>query len=299
VFGQMAFVGSSGCGFEQPLAAMRAALDDNPANAGFSRDEALLGIVFLIDEDDCSARDPALFSDDDGPLGPLQSFRCTRFGVTCGTGGQTADEMNQAGPKDLCGPSPSGLLDHPDVFHDFLLGLKGNDASLLLGGIIGTPEPVATELRTINGMQEPALAHSCSTLDQGSSVVADPGVRMQAFFDSFGTRSAVTTICQDDYRGVLGELATKIEAAFASSCVPALRDVSPEPGLQTDCSVEELLAEDVAVIEPCDASDTPVCWKLVEDAACPDLLRLDVTRAGEPDPATVTRMVCTRDDVKP
>jgi hypothetical protein len=60
-FGMMASAGAGGCGFEQPLAAMRAALDDHPANAGFLRPEAILGVFFLMDEDDCSAKSTALF----------------------------------------------------------------------------------------------------------------------------------------------------------------------------------------------------------------------------------------------
>src|SRR5262249_13138248 len=54
-------VGANGCGFEQPLAAARAALGDPmmnlpaPAgNANFLRDDALLAVIFVTNEDDCS-----------------------------------------------------------------------------------------------------------------------------------------------------------------------------------------------------------------------------------------------------
>ena len=50
-------VGSGGPSTEMPLAAMRAAFDDRIAdgtNAGFLRDDALLAIVILTDENDCS-----------------------------------------------------------------------------------------------------------------------------------------------------------------------------------------------------------------------------------------------------
>jgi hypothetical protein len=39
--------------------------------------------VIIADEDDCSVRDPALLGPDSQQLGPLQSFRCTQFGVVC------------------------------------------------------------------------------------------------------------------------------------------------------------------------------------------------------------------------
>ena len=54
-------VGDAGCGLEAPLEAMKRALDgSHPENAGFVRRGALLAVVILTDEDDCSA-DPALF----------------------------------------------------------------------------------------------------------------------------------------------------------------------------------------------------------------------------------------------
>jgi len=72
---KMIGVGAAGCGFEQPLSAMRAALTNTTANAGFMRASANLAVVVLSDEDDCSVHDPRLFSATDTSLGPLQSFR--------------------------------------------------------------------------------------------------------------------------------------------------------------------------------------------------------------------------------
>lgn len=56
-FACVANVGTSGPSDEMPLAAMRMALEDrmqDGTNAGFHRDDALLGVVFLTDENDCS-----------------------------------------------------------------------------------------------------------------------------------------------------------------------------------------------------------------------------------------------------
>jgi hypothetical protein len=54
-------LGTSGWGFEQPLEAMYLALDGNPANQGFLREDAHLAVVIFADEDDCSVADPHLF----------------------------------------------------------------------------------------------------------------------------------------------------------------------------------------------------------------------------------------------
>ena len=100
--------GANGCGFEQQLVGdPRGArsVRVHVANAGFLRDDANLAVVILADEDDCSFADSALLSSDTSQLGPLQSFRCTRYGVTCDDGGTTSDAMNQVGAKTGCHPN--------------------------------------------------------------------------------------------------------------------------------------------------------------------------------------------------
>ncbi len=55
-FSCMASVGSQGCGFEHQLESVYAALHNPiPENQGFLRDDALLAVVFLTNEDDASA----------------------------------------------------------------------------------------------------------------------------------------------------------------------------------------------------------------------------------------------------
>jgi hypothetical protein len=59
-FACAANVGTSGPGMEMPLHASEFALDDRVAdgtNAGFLREDALLAVVYLTDEDDCSRHD--------------------------------------------------------------------------------------------------------------------------------------------------------------------------------------------------------------------------------------------------
>jgi hypothetical protein len=299
VFGQMMRAGSLGCGFEQPLAAMKAALDDNPANAGFLRSSALLAVIFLTDEDDCSVKDPALFGSDT-PDNPLQSFRCTRFGVTCDVNGITPDDMNVPDVKSGCRPrtDATALLDDVAPFHDFLVGLKGAADRVIVGGIIGTPDPVEVELRSVNGVSQPALGHSCSLTVDNLEQPADPGVRMQAFFDSFGDRSSSSTICQPDFSEPLAQFGDVVARTVGTLCVGAsLADVSSEPGLQVDCIVEDVVGEEVTQAhDPCDAAtSTSACWRMIEDSlSCPDLdhVRLAVVRTATPVPGTITRARC-------
>ena len=62
-FSCIADIGSSGCGFASPLEGMKRALDgSNAENAGFLRDGAVLGIVFLAPDDDGSIKDPSFLN---------------------------------------------------------------------------------------------------------------------------------------------------------------------------------------------------------------------------------------------
>jgi len=302
VFSDMARLGASGCGFEQPLHAMQAALDNNPANVDFLRSDALLAVLFLTDEDDCTISSPALLTSDTTTLGALQSFRCTRFGVTCDQGGATPDAMNAVGQKTAChSRTAEDFLDDVGSYHDFLVGLKDSASKVIVGGIVGDPTPVAVELRAPpgGGTAVEALAHSCMYTDVQSVVeVADPAVRMQSFFDLFPDRAATTTICQPDLSTGLDELGKLVQRAIGTPCITQdLVDIDAgTPGLQVDCIVRDVVGQVITEIPACeDNGGVQPCWHLDTDALlCPDAdnLKLVVDRAVSPDPATVTQMVC-------
>ena len=300
VFGMMARVGAGGCGFEQPLASVRAALANNPANAGFLRPSALLAVIFLTDEDDCSISHSTMLGPETAALGPQQSFRCTRFGVTCDTGGTTTDAMNQVGTKSACHANTgSQFVDDVAPFHDFLLGLKADARQVIVAGIMGTTDPFAVELRTQpgTGTTSPALAHSCTFNGAAGPEVADPPVRLQAFLDLFPDRSTTSSICQQDLSGALGQVGQLVATTVGSPCIGVvLADSdSTKPGVQPDCIVEDVVGATATLIKECDANNTPTCWRLDTDAVnCTSLdhLKLVVVRSGAPDPATVTRMRC-------
>jgi hypothetical protein len=70
-FVQLADAGAAGCTYARPLEAMRRALAGNPANAGFLRDNAFLGVVLLTNDDDCSFGSASFTGND------LDRSRCT------------------------------------------------------------------------------------------------------------------------------------------------------------------------------------------------------------------------------
>jgi hypothetical protein len=270
VFGTMAKVGAGGCGFEQHLEAAKHALNNNPANAGFVRADAFLALIFIADEDDCSLAKVGLLSSTDQSLGPLQSFRCTRFGITCDIGGQTPDQMNQVGTKDQCHSNEaSQFLAKVQGFVDFVKGLKSDPKKIIVAGIMGNLEPVQTELRAPpgGGTAIQALAHSCSYIGPtGMPEVADPPVRIKFFLDQFPDRTTFTTVCQTDLSGGLQQIGQLLKVALGDPCI---NGTLAEP---YQCAASYRLPNGTETIIPeCDAGITnKPCWHIIADATkCP------------------------------
>src|SRR3569623_796640 len=170
-------------GEQHTEAAKRALQSSNTANAGFLRPDAFLAIIIVADEDDCSMQHSTLLTSDTSQLGPLQAFRCTRYGITCDTGGGTPDAMNQVGPKGMCHSNESGqYLTKIGDYVTFFKGLKPDAPSkVIVAAIAGVTTPVETALRAPSGSSTalPALAHSSTSVDTANMTeVGDPAIRM-------------------------------------------------------------------------------------------------------------------------
>ena len=299
-FTAIASVGASGCGFEQPLEAAKRALNNNAANAGFLRSGALLALVFVQDEDDCSIAHSTLLDVDTTTLGPLQSFRCNRFGHTCAQGGTTPDQMNTIGPKSGCSSNESSAyLTRVADYVTFFKGLKADPTQIIVAGIAGPPTPYEVELRAPpgGGSAIPAVAHSCMYTGANGAEVADPAVRLKQFLDQFPNRTTFSTVCGQDLSGGLAQIAELIRTVIGTSCVDDYIDLDPNtPGVQFDCTVSEVVNYGKAnqyetILPTCsNAADPPAslnkpCWWFLEDRErCPayDHLLLQVERVEPP-----------------
>jgi hypothetical protein len=301
-FSCIARLGITGCGFEQHLESMRRALNgSNNFNNGFLRDNAYLAVIFIQDEDDCSTRDSQMFDTSQNstsdPLGPLSSFRCYEFGVDCETGN---DDRRAPGPRTNCvAKEDSQYMYGVQEYVDFLKGLKEDDSLIIIGGIIGNPEPVAVGTDP-ERPENPALVPSC----QSGAGKADPAVRIKGLLDQFPNRNAFTTICNENLADALELIADLLKEAIGNPCINSvLKDVDLETdGLQYECTVSDVVnpgtdtqSEEIipycnaADQEDLDPTDTPAstnlpCWHLTEDATncgnTPTSLSLIVERGG-------------------
>jgi hypothetical protein len=220
----IALLGEAGCGFESQFesvyfAVAREANPGNADNAGFLREDAVLAVVMLTNEDDCSVPgssallNPGVISvADSSGLGALRNYRCNEFGHLCNgsppphgypdpipSNGVTLDNCVSA--EDMS-PKTDDLAGYPDDSHGHLFTIKdmaglfdqlkrGHHDDILVAAIAGPPTPyrVISEMNPYKTDEViPAIDHSCTyaTDDPANPGFADPAVRINQWVHTFG-----------------------------------------------------------------------------------------------------------------
>jgi hypothetical protein len=270
----------AGCQFPHPFAsALRALGADGapapPENAGFLRAGAFLAIVLVTNQDDCSAPpdtqifDPrSMYAAD--TYGPLTSFRCARFGISCN--GQPIPD-DTAGGLSGCASTEDGVLLRVADTVAALKSLKADPNRILVAAVSGPPEPFAIALAP-PGLPEdpspwPSLTSSCQTAN--GAVSARPGVRLEQWVYAFGHNGVLTSAC-DDPPTSLRAIATTIAGVLGPPCLPGAFAKKTGPhGARPDCTIVDYPAGGAAApIPSCvDTANVAPCWTLGDDAACP------------------------------
>jgi hypothetical protein len=223
----IARLGTGGCGMEQPLESARLALTCTEAsctNPGFLREDAILAVVFVGDEDDCSARDTTLFAPTrQAELGPV-NYRCFEVGVTCDepidlSGDQTLHNCRSKTVEDAGGNVDDLYLYPIQDYRDFFSTLKPENY-VVLAAIAGPYRP-GDEVRTrVLQAGTPDVAPSC-TAGMTPNDSAFPAIRTGELVRRFGDNGVVLVdqpenmgegICADDFRPALKRLGDVIKS---------------------------------------------------------------------------------------
>jgi hypothetical protein len=288
-FASISSLGSTGCGFEQPLQAATRVFS-RPENAGFHRPAANLAVVVVATEDDCSMARSALMGSDTATFGPLQSFRCTRFGVTCEQGGATSDDMNEVGAKGNCRASTSQYLMDLDATAAYLQSLKPDPRMVMFGAIAGTASPIEVELRVPagGGTPIPALKHACTWSPPDNPAVAvDPSIRIDDFATRF-PRHYLGSACKDMTSVMLG-LARELRGQLGDTCLT--RDIATP----VECEAWDVTPAFRTPLPLCtSAPANTACYQLVSDpiSCMGQGLRVEITRTVAPPPNNVVSVRC-------
>jgi hypothetical protein len=234
VFSCIAALGDRGCGFARPFSSVLRALGADgmppPAeNQGFLRADALLAVVMVTNEDDCSARPGFDLYDTSAsntllssPLGPAANFRCNELGHLCGgvrpprqaPGG----DMSATATFDDCTSAEcDGSLVPVAEFVARLKALKAApNSEIVVGAIAGPAMPYTVQWKAPSVVDTscdqascpwPLIGHSCTAAD-GS--FGDPGVRITDWVTAFGANGIASSICDATFGPVLERIATQI-----------------------------------------------------------------------------------------
>jgi hypothetical protein len=240
-----------GCGFEQQLEAILAQ-DRNSANDGFSREGALLAVIMITDEDDCSTTDPRVFDVEARPGNPYQGPFTTggdvQFNLRCSEHSQALQQIQRyvdgiaelkGDPSQVVFAAITGIPEDPTLDRDnFDTDEERYDAILAAGGMQEVPDPTTADTQ---GQQ---LTPACNATD-GSGAAA-PARRIVETMkglssDNTGVGTVVESICASDYAPALNAIVDRIAAALRQLCLP--RPLNRNSQNLVGCEVREVQPE--------------------------------------------------------
>jgi hypothetical protein len=278
----MASVGEAGCGFEHQLESTYRALHDPiPENANFLRSDAILAVVFVSDEDDCSAPPTSdLFDPSTAGVsmyGTLHSFRCTQFGIQCN--GAPVPPMSVSGFTGCSSQemASGGKLFDVQRYIDFFNkpaaqgGVKVNPDDVILVAITAPADPVGVQITMpcadqVNTPSCPILNHSCVAATN-AMFFGDPAVRTSTVVNS-AKHNHLTSICDTDYTSAINALGDLIVSAIGAGCLnsPIANRADGTP----DCVVEDVTANPDGSVSTkelpscAENNHTVPCWQVVD-----------------------------------
>lgn len=234
-------IGDGGCGIESPLEAARRALDGHrPENAGFLRQDSVLAIIWITDEDDCSVQQAKRADNDPNTVTSFTSggmtyqcadatartnanmsgvdipARCYGLDYRCLARDIVCDQpMNAAGVKTNCKSRTDTYLEPLDKYVTFFSRLRSNDKLVLAGIWTPTLNDNPNGNQTMDGKvivrQEPTGAPGVAGLNRGYKTEAgcyDPSVPINN--------------ANDVAKGFIGQAQTRL-STFIRRFDPAIR----------------------------------------------------------------------------
>jgi hypothetical protein len=235
-----ALVGVTGCGYERPLAAIRAALDPAFTGAGgpnrdFLRPEATLAVILVSDEEDC------------------------------GEPGELPDETSgNSCYYAALGQTPAGgaypTLTEVAELKDRLLGLKqGDSARVRFAAIVGV-DPAGSQATAIRFDAAGKPLPACVTADcPDNQCDAFPSTRAIALAESLGSSGWLASICQADFSETLREIAAFISCPGYFDLKQPLLDPSVMVVLLNDELIPNFSCDRSGALAECESPGDPIC----------------------------------------
>jgi len=290
--------GINGCGFEQQLESMYKSLKINEVEGepayGFIRQSAIMAIVHVTDEADCSynGEHESIFLPEGDrtfwslPMeGAPTSAVCWNAGVRCEDGdcssanlGVTGDDVSES---DAVMRPVSRYVDLVQAYEDAKQLISPTQEVLvaLIAGV-GDDGSVTYQDSLDQTFQDNfGIGPGCDAASAGTGV---PPVRLREFAEAFqvGDETNMFSICATDYSAALGAIAAAIADQVRPACMPACVADTDETteALDPSCNlVQEAPQTDGSIIETtipqCNgdddfpSDDNNVCYIALVDGA--------------------------------
>jgi hypothetical protein len=291
--------GVTGCGFEAPLESMRLGLlqanDTSSEEYGFMRPGAILAVVFVTDEADCSARwsevpDPwdvsgsrALWSPENAEAGRITSEVCWFGGVECEDSPDGSREC-WAADKAADGSvtdDPAQAVLHPLARYEQLLAeIEASKQELdpeqqvLVAVLTGVPTDYDGGRIPYGDGNDPEYLRDTGVGAgcESANGKAAPPVRLAELADAFATSEDdvnLYSVCKEDYSDAMSSIAEAIGRQVRPPCVETcVADTDPtREGVQHNC---QLLEEHVTANGEAVEVDIPACEHTDAGVRVPD-----------------------------
>ena len=262
--------GINGCGFESQLESMYLSLIRAQNSAedsyGFLRASAILAVVFVTDEADCSYnKDWSEIFDADGnkvfwsdPTSPFPSSAvCWNAGVECmgdSSGYDSCEPMNYDVNGNAQASDADAVLHPMNRYSGLLAGLEVDKQQLnpdqevitaLIGGVSNQGEVFYSDSLIDPNFQDSfGIGPGCEAVNPitNDPIQAVPPVRLRTIIDQF-TPGNMFSICEQDYSAALEAIAAKIRDQIQPACYSkCVKDTDAATELvDPECTVEEAI----------------------------------------------------------
>ncbi|MBX3270310.1 MAG: hypothetical protein KF729_08610 [Sandaracinaceae bacterium] len=207
-------LGIGGCGFEQQLEAIAKAITPSTApmtfhggtrghadgaNAGLARSDAMLAVLVLTDEDDCSASDPGIFDLSSALYGGVDlNLRCAQFPEALHPAARYVSALQAARP------------DPRDVMLALITGVPADRSGEDAASILDDPRMV----ERVDPDMPSRLLPSCRSL-HGTAMPPRRLLEVAAALPA----SPVHSICDDDFTRAVDAILRRVAARASGACV--------------------------------------------------------------------------------
>jgi hypothetical protein len=249
-FSCIATLGTGGCGFEQQLKAVEKALTVHAggANGDFVRENSLLAVLMVTDEEDCSVRED---------IGNATDIFNTQLAL---------------GPLNLrCYNHRDQYVQPVDGFVDAILELRADAPErLVMAAIVGIPPGTRHQCNLSNmtdadfqclldlpDMQEvidnsaegkgERLTPSCDEAGLGEAFPPRRIVQFVREINAVGNNGIVRSICEADFRPAMQAITNLIQSKVLGACLARPLDISDSG--QVKCIIQE----ELTTADDCDA----------------------------------------------